>query len=397
MTKKSFENLNKETIHCKHCDRDLPKKYFSYSYVTKDGTASRCKYCDWIIRHDGVPEIEGYDSDLIMSVLRDLIYEKINYLNDLSQKYNMELKNVIYLIKKLKIGNKKLAIRTKCTNCGKEMDVVLSIYEKNQNTFCCSECYYEFKRSSSISGKNNKQYNRIKTSCSNCGKEIDVIPYDYNLKNSFGDSHNFCSQQCYWNFRKKYYIGEKSSTYNRIITDDERERMRKNILKTLKNSNRLNSKIQLITNSILDKNNIKYEREYPCKYYSIDNYLVNSNLMIEVMGDYWHSSPLKYGNEKYLLNDIQYKGIRHDKQKHTYILNHFNIEILYLWEKDIIEYPEKCEALILEYIGNNGLLHDYNSFNYSFIDNNLILNSQIIIPYINRTSDEIKKYLKTSA
>ena len=43
------------------------------------------------------------------------------------------------------------------------------------------------------------------------------------------------------------------------------------------------------------------------------------------------------------------------------------------------------------------MLDDYNSFNYSFSDNILVLNSQIIIPYIKRSADEIKKYLKISA
>lgn len=397
MTKESFENLNKEIIHCKHCNRDLPNKYFSYSYVTKDGNASRCKHCDWIIRHNGIPKIEGYDLDLISNILEELIFEKIKYLNEISEKYKLSLNDVIYLVKKLKLGNKKLLIHTNCANCNKEMDVVLSVYEKNKNTFCCTECYYEFKKANSVSGKMNKQYNRIETTCTNCGKNIDVIPFDYNLKNSFGDNHNFCSQKCYWEFRRKYYVGEKSSTYNRTVTDEERNRMRKTVLKTLQKSDRLNSKIQLTTNFLLDKNNIKYEREHPIEFYSIDNYLTESKLMIEVMGDYWHVSPLRYGKDKYMLNDIQYKGIRHDKQKHTYILNHFGVEILYLWEKDIETYPEKCEALILKYINNNGVLDDYNSFNYSFSDNNLVLNSQIIIPYIKRSADEIKKYLKTSA
>ena len=66
--------------------------------------------------------------------------------------------------------------------------------------------------------------------------------------------------------------------------------MRRNVLKTLQKSDRLNSKIQLTTNFLLDKNNIKYKREYPIEFYSIDNYLTESKLMIEVMGDYWHSS-----------------------------------------------------------------------------------------------------------
>ena len=168
-------------------------------------------------------------------------------------------------------------------------------------------------------------------------------------------------------------------------------------MNSFKNSNRLNTKIQLKTNSILEKNKINYEREYRVKYYSIDNYLKDSKLMIEVMGDYWHSSPVRYGENKYFLNNIQYKGIIHDKQKHSYILNHLNVEILYLWESDIKNDVLKCELLILEYIKNNGILSDYNSFNYTVDNGVLKLNSQIIIPYLKRSAEEIKKYLKTSA
>lgn len=108
MTKKSFENLNKETIHCKHCNRDLPKKYFSYSYVTKDGNASRCKHCDWLIRHNGIPKIEKYNSELINNILEDLIFERVSYLNELSEKYELSLHDVIYLVKKLKNRQQKI-------------------------------------------------------------------------------------------------------------------------------------------------------------------------------------------------------------------------------------------------------------------------------------------------
>lgn len=397
MTKQSFENLKNDKIYCKHCNRYLPKQYFSYSYVKSDGTASRCKYYDWLIRHNGIKNTLGYEESFLKTILEDVIFEKEKYLNTLAKKYNLELENLILIVKSFKIGNKKMTIKENCKNCKKPIDVVLSVYEKNENLFCCSECYFEYKKINAVSGKENKQYNRIKTNCSNCGKEIEIIPYDFNSKNSFGDNHNFCSQECYWDFRKKYYIGEKSSNYNKIMTDEQKEKMRTTMLKTLQKSNRLDTKIQLKINSVLDKHKIEYKREYTIKYYSIDNYLKGSGLMIEVMGDYWHCSPLKYGKDKYLLNDIQYKGIRHDKQKHSYILNHLNVEILYLWERDIEKNIEKCEALILEYIKNNGVLPDYNSFNYSFEDNILKLNSQIIIPYLKQPADEIKKFLKHSA
>lgn len=397
MTKQNFENLKNNLIYCKHCKRDLPKDYFSYSYVKSDCTASKCKYCDWLIRHNGINTDLNYSKDFLEKLIEDMIFEKERYLNELAKQHQIGLDELILIIKNLKIGNKKLTIKSKCQNCGKDVDVVLSVYEKNKNTFCSTDCYYEYKKNNAKKGKDNEQYKRIETKCSNCGKNIEVIPYDYNNTNSFGDRHNFCSQECYWEFRRKYYVGEKHANYNRILTIEEKERLRQNLLNSFKKSNRLNTKIQLKTNSILEKNKINYEREYRVKYYSIDNYLKDSKLMIEVMGDYWHSSPVKYGENKYFLNNIQYKGIIHDKQKHSYILNHLNIEILYLWESDIKNDVLKCELLILEYIKNNGILSDYNSFNYTVDNGVLKLNSQIIIPYLKRSAEEIKKYLKTSA
>ena len=61
---------------------------------------------------------------------------------------------------------------------------------------------------------------------------------------------------------------------------------------------------------------------------------------------------------------MQQRTILKDKQKKTYILNHNNINILYLWETDINKNPELCELLILEYIKNHGHLEHYHSFNW---------------------------------
>lgn len=394
MTKKTFEELKVNEVYCKSCKRMLPKSSFSYSYITKDACASRCKFCDWIIRHNGIPKIDNYDDYIVENILEDIIFERIKYLNELGEKYNLQLDDVIAIIKFLHIGNKKFSILSKCKECGKSIEAVLSVYEKNENLFCNYQCYWKYKKEHAMRGKYNVQYNRIKTNCTNCNKEIEVIPYDYNVKNIYGDNHNFCSQQCYWEYRSKYYIGEKSITSNRVITDEDREKMRITALKNLRKADRLNSKIQLSINNILDKNNIKYDREYLIKYYSIDNYLSEYNLIIEVMGDYWHTSPLRYGKDKYLINEMQRKGITHDKQKYSYIKNHLNIEILYLWEKDIEKQLDKCETLILEYIQKNGVLQDYNSFNYSLENNQLVLNKNIIIPYQKRSADEINSIIK---
>lgn len=140
-----------------------------------------------------------------------------------------------------------------------------------------------------------------------------------------------------------------------------------------------NTKPQRIINSLLNKLNISYKNEETFKYYSIDNYLTEYNLAIEVMGDFWHCHPLKYEtSNKY---DIHKKTISRDKAKHTYINKYNNIEILYLWESDIYDNLDVCEELIKLYITQNGKLNNYHSFNYSLIDGKLTLNNNLIIPY----------------
>ena len=162
----------------------------------------------------------------------------------------------------------------------------------------------------------------------------------------------------------------------------------------LQSTSRFNSGIQLKINQVLDKNSIHYSREYVVKYFSFDNYLTEYELFIEVMGDYWHSSPLKYNKDKYMINKIQSRTLLHDKQKHSYIKNHLNKEILYIWENDINNNINLCEKLILEYIGNNGSLKNYNSFNYHMEDDKLVLNNEIIKAYQELNSNVYKHLIK---
>lgn len=121
------------------------------------------------------------------------------------------------------------------------------------------------------------------------------------------------------------------------------------------------SKPQQIINDLLDEMCVGYIGEYDCKYYLIDHYLTDYNLMIEVQGDFWHCSPLLSNKS----NTFGIEGNKlKDKRKHSYIRNNYNIEILYLWEKDINDNIELCKKLIEEYINNKGILENYHSFNY---------------------------------
>lgn len=148
-------------------------------------------------------------------------------------------------------------------------------------------------------------------------------------------------------------------------TEEKRKEQAKRAIKLLKNMRKITeTKPQLMVNNFLEELGIKYINEYNCKYYSIDNYLSDYNLMIEVQGDYFHCNPVtKIKNHK------NKKVIKKDKSKNTYIKKYYGINILYLWEKDIMENPALCKKLITEYVNNGGILDNYHSFNYILDEN----------------------------
>lgn len=182
----------------------------------------------------------------------------------------------------------------------------------------------------------------------------------------------FCSNEC----RRTWYAQIWSQQ------DAWKEKSKIRAIKILKSGAiGTNTNPQIIVNNLLDAMRIEYENEKSYKYYSVDNYLVDYNLIIEVMGDFWHCNPLKYFDN---FHNIQKKRIPKDKAKHTYIKDKYNIEILYLWENDIYNQPYLCKRLIKKYIQSNGNLKNYHSFNYHIKNNKLLLNNNLIIPYQDR-------------
>lgn len=72
-------------------------------------------------------------------------------------------------------------------------------------------------------------------------------------------------------------------------------------------------------------------------------------------------------------------------------MNHYDTEILYLWENDIYNHTDICEKLILQYIQSEGKLDNYHSFNYFINDQNILqLKENIIIPYQDMDINEYK-------
>lgn len=233
-----------------------------------------------------------------------------------------------------------------CKFCGKEYEV--SKYKEFTSKYCSNECRHKYESKYNI-GINNKRFSSEMVKCDYCG--------EYHLKSQCHlkeGKKNFCSNIC----RQKWF----SEVYSQ--NEDYKEYRRKNAVKILEDGliPQVNTSIQLKINKLLSDLNINYINEKGFKYYSIDNYLYEYNLCIEVMGTYWHTDHRKYKEINY---SKQVDRIIKDKAKQSYITNHYNTHILYLWEYDIDNYYNECKKLILEFVKNKGILNKYHSFNYT--------------------------------
>ena len=233
-------------------------------------------------------------------------------------------------------------------------------YRDASQQFCSKECVWEYQKT--LIGSLSPKYNHVDVKCEICGKIFSV-------KKSKENKQRFCSKECKLIWYKEY---KRTSEKSKLQAEKIVKWMNDGTIK------KSMTKPHVIINNLLDELCIAHINEYNIKYYSVDIYLNEINLMIEIMGDYWHSNPTtKYVNAK---NKQQQNRINKDKAKHSYIKNQYDIEVLYLWEHDIINRIDVCKQLIINYIKYNGILDNYNSFNYYLDDNALRIKDNIIYP-----------------
>lgn len=263
--------------------------------------------------------------------------------------------------------SERLNILKKCEICNEDFRIRKSM---SHQRFCSIQCQGKW-QSNELVGENANNFNssipvskRI-VNCYWCAKEFYIgTPYRLNKEN------HFCSKGCV----KEWYAKEWSQQ------DEWKEESRVRAVKMLESGIiSTDTWCQIEINSILDELEIKYQNEYNCKYVAIDNYLTDYNLMIEVMGTYWHVDNRFYDRIEY---QMQVERIKNDKIKKSLIKNTYGIDILYIWENDIQNNPALCRRLILEYVSKKGVLQNYHSFNYRLVDENLQLSEQPIIPYM---------------
>ena len=265
-----------------------------------------------------------------------------------------------------------------CEICKKEIYRKPSVIKNSKHIYCSRKCK-EKGITLFHSGENHHSYNKIIFDCEWCGKEVKRKKSHYERNDS-----NFCGKECMQLWQKNVYSQ----------TDESKERSRDIALNNLKNGvYKTDSAIQLEINKMLESLNIQFENEKTFEYYSVDNYIINENLIIEVNGKYWHTDPRFYDEINY---DVQVQRIYKDRIKNKYIKNKYGIRILYLWEYDINNNQELCEELIKEYIKNKGALTNYHSFNYIIEDGDLKLSNDIIIPYSEYKKVDLDKIIDTT-
>jgi very-short-patch-repair endonuclease len=199
------------------------------------------------------------------------------------------------------------------------------------------------------------------------------------------DKARFCSDKC----RREWYSNVWSQT------DEWKEKSAIRATRMLEDDlfNKRITGIQKIINSLLNDLNIYNKTEKAFGKFTVDNYLLDSGLMIENMGTFYHCDHRVYSQ---IIYERHVNRIRMDKSKHSFLKNKYNVEVLYLWEEEINNNILLCKQLIKLYIKNQGKLNNYHSFNYS-LDNNIIkLNKNILLPYMDWDIKDLNQIIDIS-
>ncbi|MED1863219.1 hypothetical protein P4V41_07105 [Fictibacillus nanhaiensis] len=275
-------------------------------------------------------------------------------------------------------------IEKTCLICQGTYKVKRSEFEKSVT--CSSSCQNVWQSQYLIGVKANNYNHNIPlekriVECKMCKKECKISPYK--IKELENGKEKFCSKICF----QKWYAEDWSQR------EEWKEESRIRAVKMLEDGvfNHTDTGCQVIVNEILNLLNIKFVNEYGVKYYSIDNYIPDHNLAIEVMGTFWHADPRKYKEINY---QRQLDRIKSDKAKNSFLNNNQNINILYLWEQDILSNPLLIEKLIIEYINLSGNLTNFHSFNYYLNKSDeLKLNGNNIIPYQDYNIEDMRNVI----
>jgi len=131
------------------------------------------------------------------------------------------------------------------------------------------------------------------------------------------------------------------------------ERQRQHMLRRMTNNTwSISSKLEDTLAALLDSASITYTRQFYVKSIKAfyDFYLPESNIIVEVHGNFWHCNPAtKHAIPKF---DSQHTNISNDVKKAQWCMDN-NIRLLIFWETDILTRPEWVIEQLEKYINSH--------------------------------------------
>jgi very-short-patch-repair endonuclease len=110
------------------------------------------------------------------------------------------------------------------------------------------------------------------------------------------------------------------------------------------------SKVEFQVLSWIKEENYQIETQFHLGNFLFDGHIKNSNILIEVNGDYWHCNPKVYKSGP--INQMQKSHIKRDFAKKAFAAKQ-GYYLVTLWEKDIKENLQKTKEWLLNKIKSN--------------------------------------------
>jgi len=218
-----------------------------------------------------------------------------------------------------------------CIDCGKEID---------RKSIRCYSCANKGDKNPMYgrnqSGKNNPMYGKQAWN-KDLTKETDERVAKYSKLRSDETKQKLSKARL-----------KRKETLGFINSEEAKQKMRESVLFKMKNYKGpyKDTKPELKMKEILNSLGIPFEHQFRLGNHLFDFHLSNTNILIEVDGDYWHGNPKKF--EK--LNFVQIKN-KQREEKHKQIAKESNFILLRFWENDILNNTERIVQYLKPYIG----------------------------------------------
>jgi len=170
-------------------------------------------------------------------------------------------------------------------------------------------------------------------------------PYSEGTKRKMSKSHK--DKKCSEKTKKKISIANTGNiAWNKDLTKETDDRVRKMsekaLLRIQNNSGPFkDTKPELKMKEILNELNIQFEHQFRLQNHLFDFHLLNTNILIEVDGDYWHGNPKKFSK----LNKVQKIVKQKDLKKESFAKEN-NFILLRFWEDNILNNAKEVKNII---------------------------------------------------